>query len=298
VDLTARKLILDLLTTVRRGAMPVRALVEAGELFGFAANNVRVSLSKLTSEGRVDRDERGRYRLARTTAVLAQRLRGWRRLEEQRRAWRGGFIAVHRSRRGRGAVRARSDRALELLGFRELERGLHVRPDNLVGGVAGARERYAALAAGGGAAAASEPQDGTLVYGMLDLDPATRARAEGLWVPDVLFAGYRHWVERLAASRDRLPSLSPEAAMVETFLVGGGAVRHLQFDPLLPVELLDPKPRQDLIEAMRSYDELGRLQWAPFLNRHEVPSFRARDGWRARVGEIPDATLEGMRIEC
>ena len=57
MDLTARKLILDLLTTVRRGAMPVRALVEAGELFGFAANNTRVSLSKLTSEGRVDRVE-------------------------------------------------------------------------------------------------------------------------------------------------------------------------------------------------------------------------------------------------
>lgn len=298
MDLTARKLILDLLTTVRRGAMPVRALVEAGELFGFAANNVRVSLSKLTAEGRVDRDERGRYRLAPATAALAQRLRSWRRLEEQQRAWRGGWIAVHRSKRGRGAARARSDRALALLGFRELERGLHVRPDNLVGGVAGARERYLALAAGGRESSAPEPDDATLVYGMVDLDAPTRGRAEGLWVPDVLFAGYRHWVERLAASRDRLASLSPQAAMVETFRVGGAAVRHLQFDPLLPVELLDPKPRQDLIAAMRSYDELGRLQWAPFLDRHEVPSFRARDGWRAGVSEIPDAALEGMRIEC
>lgn len=85
--------------------------------------------------------------------------------------------------------------------------------------------------------------------------------------------------------------------MVETFVVGGGAVRHLHFDPLLPVQLLDPKPRQALVAAARNYDELGRLQWAPFMAKHDVPNFGARDGWRSQLGEIPEATWEGMQRE-
>ena len=34
---TAKSLVLDLLSTLQRGTMPVRALVDAGALFGLAA---------------------------------------------------------------------------------------------------------------------------------------------------------------------------------------------------------------------------------------------------------------------
>ena len=54
-----RSLVLDLLSTLRRGSMPVRALVEAAALFGIAENSLRVSLARLLAEGRVARDRRG-----------------------------------------------------------------------------------------------------------------------------------------------------------------------------------------------------------------------------------------------
>ena len=60
---TARSFILDLLSTLRSGSMPVAALVEAGGLFGIAENNVRVALTRMRSSGQVERDARGRYRL-------------------------------------------------------------------------------------------------------------------------------------------------------------------------------------------------------------------------------------------
>ena len=85
MNLTTRTVILDLLSTLRTGAMPVRALVEAGNLIGFAENNIRVSLSKLYAEGRVARDERGRYRLSPDTKSLSRQLRQWRKLEEGHR---------------------------------------------------------------------------------------------------------------------------------------------------------------------------------------------------------------------
>ena len=54
---TARSLILDLLSTLRRGTMPVRALVEAGALLGIEENNIRVSLARLYASHRIERDE-------------------------------------------------------------------------------------------------------------------------------------------------------------------------------------------------------------------------------------------------
>ena len=74
---TARSLVLDLLSTLRRGSMPVRALVEAGTLLGIEENNVRVSLARLYTSGRVERDERGRYRLGPAVAAISGRLRSW-----------------------------------------------------------------------------------------------------------------------------------------------------------------------------------------------------------------------------
>ena len=114
MDLTARTLILDLLSTLRNGAMPVRALIEAGDLFRFADNNIRVSLSKLYAEARVARDERGSYRLSQDTQALSLELRRWRRLEERQRAWKGDWVAIHCPRLGRGSARRRRERALKL----------------------------------------------------------------------------------------------------------------------------------------------------------------------------------------
>ena len=59
---TARSLILDLLSTLRRGTMPVRALVEAGALLGIAENNIRVSLARLYATHRHDRADPARNR--------------------------------------------------------------------------------------------------------------------------------------------------------------------------------------------------------------------------------------------
>jgi len=68
VEPSAKSVILDLLSTLRRGSMPVRALIEAGALFGFSGNHVRVTLARLRRSGLVERDERGRYRLGASAA--------------------------------------------------------------------------------------------------------------------------------------------------------------------------------------------------------------------------------------
>jgi len=273
---TARSLILDLLSTLRRGTMPVRALVEAGELLGIAENNIRVSLARLYASGRVERDERGRYRLGPAVAAMSGQLRSWRRLTERACPWNGAWIAVHQTKLGRGPARRRRDRALALLGFRDLEAGLAVRPDNLTGGVAFARTRLAELTSTDDESARSGA-DGTAndgvgrVFQISQLDATSELAARSLWDADRLATEAKASTERLRESAQQIHRLTTGEAMVETFMLGGGVLRQLVRHPLLPEEILDPKPLDALLQEMKRYDELGRACWAEFLAGHSVP---------------------------
>jgi len=262
-----KSLILDLLATLppRPGsAMPVRALVEAGAIFGLAENSVRVALTRLCAQGRVERDERGRYRQGRGVAAVSDEIRSWRRLDERVVAWRGGWIAVQPAAVGRGAARARSEQAMRLLGFRPLTEALRVRPDNLAGGIDEARERLASLGLA----------PGSLVAGLSDLDRATEARARGLWEPEELADAQRAGRRALAESRARLAAAPVEEAMAETFLLGGEMIRRLVLDPLLPGEIAPTDARDALLDAMNDYDAFGRACWSAFMERHEAPHRR------------------------
>jgi phenylacetic acid degradation operon negative regulatory protein len=264
---TARSLILDLLSTLRVGTMPVRALVEAGALMGIEENNIRVSLARLYASNRIARDERGRYRLGPAVAAISGQLKSWRELGSRARVWKGDWLAVHQPRLGRGPARRRRERALNLMGFRELETGFSLRPDNLRGGLAGVRTELIGLATG------SQADDCVLgrAFIVRDLDSSSDLEVRSLWDTAAIAREAHDSIELIRESESRLAAIPPEEAMSETFLVGGHVLRQLMRHPLLPPEILEPEPLADLIAAMKRYDKLGRDAWARFLARHEVP---------------------------
>jgi phenylacetic acid degradation operon negative regulatory protein len=257
-----RSLILDLLSTLRGGSMPVAALVAAGALFELAENSMRVAVARLLAGGQLERDERGRYRLGAGAEPVDRRVRAWRRIEERTRRWDGGWIGVlaapGSARRRRGE--SPGARARRLLGFAPLEGGLALRPDNLRGGVAETREDLEALGL----------EEGALVFGIDEFDPVTDARARGLWDAAGLAEGYARSLRDLESSAAQLPRLGEAEAMVESFLLGGRVIRQLVLDPLLPDPVAPCGERRALVEALRRYDRLGRRAWAPFLERHGV----------------------------
>ena len=261
---TAKTLILDLLGTLRQGsAMPIAALVEVGETFGIGGNALRVAVARLTASGRIVRDERGRYRLGERVRAVGRRVRSWRDLANRTRPWRGGWVSVHAAPTGRAAHRHRV-RALRLFGFTHLRGELWVRPDNLTERVGAVRDELRALGL---------PEE-DIVAGLHELDAATEQRARGLWEVASLRHGYRRSLADLESSRARLPRLSVEDAMVESFLLGGRVVRELVLDPLLPDEICPGDERRALVECLRDYDRAGRLTWTALLERWDVPSLR------------------------
>jgi phenylacetic acid degradation operon negative regulatory protein len=264
---TARSLVLDLLSTLRRGTMPVRALVEAGTILGIEENNIRVSVARLYASHRIERDERGRYRLGPAVAAMGGRLQNWRKLDSATRVWNGHWIAVHQSKLGRGPDRRGRERSLDLMGFRELETGFFLRPDNLKGGIGETRTRLVALVQIPGLQKCPIGR----VFAVSNLDPTSDLEARSLWDTNAIAHEDREACASLRESEVRLTRLSNDEAMAESFLVGGRVLRQLARHPLLPAEILPPAPLADLIAAMKHYDELGRGAWATFLSRHDVP---------------------------
>jgi phenylacetic acid degradation operon negative regulatory protein len=254
---TPKSLILDLLSTLRRDAMPVRALVAAAELFGIAENSLRVALARLVASGTVERDERGLYRMGPRAAAVQSHVVAWRRTQDRVVEWRGGWVGVLRGAlpRSERALGRRAARALRFLGFRPLDAGLDVRPDNLSGGVQALREQLRALGLDAGAP----------VFGLSGLDSETEARARGLWDPSGLSASHRQARVDLERSAGRLADLAPREAMRESFLLGGRVIRQLALDPLLPDQIAPAAERRALVETMLDYDRLGRALWAGFM---------------------------------
>ncbi len=267
MSIGARSLILDLLATLKPGAvMPVGVLVEAGRLFGISDNNVRVSAARLLACGQIARDERGAYRLGEESQPIGKRVRSWRDLDRRTRTWSGGWVAVFSSgsARSRGVGRQRQ-RALRLLGFRELRGGLWVRPDNLAASLEQVRAELRALGL---------PVD-DLVCALRDLDAPSVAVTRRLWDVEALRSQYRSLCAEIEQGAKRIGAMATDEAMVESFVLGGRALRQLVRDPLLPDEMCPSVERNALLAAMREYDCLGRLAWAEMLKRWGVPYLRA-----------------------
>jgi phenylacetic acid degradation operon negative regulatory protein len=251
--LTAKSIVLDLLSAARPRQVSARELIAACRLFGVGENSVRVALARLSAAGTVDATARGAYRIGAAGLSLTRQVVAWRDVERRVRRWDGGWVCVASAelrRSDRVGLRRRT-RALRLLGLRELVRGLELRPDNLDGGVAAVRDRLHALGL----------EREAMVFRADGFDHGREARARALWDGEALSAGYRRRRARLVGWMARRERLSPEAAARESFLLGGEAIRHILFDPLLPAPLLDVGARRAFVTVALRFDAVGRRVW-------------------------------------
>lgn len=254
----ARRLILNLLGVAEKGVLSVGEAVRACALFGISENSVRVTLARLTQADLVEIVERGAYRLGPDWRRIGEDIAAWRTIEERLAPWTGQWIAVSTGglpRSDRKVLRARA-RALSMLGMRELDHGLYIRPDNFVGGVGAVRDRLTGLGLGEDAA----------VFRAVDFDQLRQKRAIGLWESEVLAAGYRDGVARLDKWLRGAAKLPLDVAARESFLLGDDAIRRIIFDPMLPAPLVDQTARHTFVDAVKRFDDGGRRIWAEFLS--------------------------------
>jgi phenylacetic acid degradation operon negative regulatory protein len=251
--LTAKTLILDLLLAIEGEPLSAREAISGAALLGIRENNVRIALMRLSAEGLIEAVDRGVYRLSGAAHELAGEVATWRSIESRTRAWSGGWLVVHSGplgRSDRSRTKART-RALDMLGFRALEPGLEVRPDNIETDIDAVRARLVKLGLEADAA----------VFVASQFDAARSARIATLWDGAALNAAYRTLRRDLLAWLQRAARLEPDVAAREALLMGRKAIRQVVFDPLLPAPMVDVDARHTFFDTVRAYDRAGQAIW-------------------------------------
>ena len=284
MKIKAKNLILDLLLATPGQCLPAREAITSCALFGISENSARVTLARLTAEGLIEAAERGLYRLSAKAHELADEVATWRSAEQRVRDWNGGYLVVHIGplKKGDRSLVRRRQRALDMLGFRGLEPGLLLRPDNIEDSIGAVRKRLIALGLEREAA----------VFIAQDFDATRSARIKRLWDGKALNAAYRNLGKQLNAWLARAHLLEPEAAARESFLLGGKAIRQVVFDPLLPSPMVDAEARHAFVETVRRFDAAGQAIWRRLRLPLDTSSFlepkrSARAQARATIEKAP-----------
>jgi len=271
---TPRSMVLDLLRVAAPNEVSVRALVDVGGMFGLEGNATRVALTRLISRGLVEPARRGWYRLAASAQPVNELVEEWRLGERRMTKWRGDWLAVWQPRVASRSAQARSVGALERLGFVAGPKPLWLRPNNLAPRVDGTRRRLVQLGLA----------DDAEVFVMSELSTTLAEQIGGSWPAKTIRARLRKTAADLRRSAARINSLSHERALVETFMLGGAAIRWLSVDPLLPEELLNGDDRRALTQQMLAYDKLGRDLWRQSIDRARLNATPSHLGVFAQEG--------------
>lgn len=231
--------------------LPTRSLVATAELLGVAPGTARVAISRMVAAGELEATADG-YRLV-GRPLLARQSRQSLSRSGPSASWDGGWRLVVVTGEGRPAgERVELRAALGALRFAELREGVWLRPDNLPVGVLRDAE---ALVQARCSAFATRPEE-----------PA--ALAGSLWDLDGWFARAEQLRADLARVGPRLVA-GDHTALAEGFVVSAAVLRHLQADPLLPVELCPAGwPGSALRSAHLDYDDAFRGALTTWLRAH------------------------------
>lgn len=263
-DISARALILSLLSTVDVDRQPIGHLVSAGALFGIEQVAIRVAATRLVKAGLLESPDRGIYSPGPKSKALTRRVQQWRDVPGRIRDWSGNWLVClthHMGRADRKQLRER-ERALMLSGYREAPQGMWVRPANISRALDELHDDLVSIGAG---------EDIMLVEAS-GFAAGLAKEWETLWSADALSASYKAAIADMTKSLPRLKTLSSAEAARESLLIGQAVIRTINFDPLLPPALADQALFLEMVATMKRYNEAGKACWADYQNAVETGS--------------------------
>lgn len=252
-DVSARALVLSLMSSTDAAPQAIGQLIDAAALFGIEAATLRVAVTRLMKDGLLESPERGIYSPGPKAQALMRRVQQWEHVADRVVDWNGDWLVAltrHLGRSDRKQLRAR-ERALALFGYQQTEEGFWVRPANLSGSLDQHRAGLTDIGA----------DEDIILMRAADMAMARPQDWAGLWSPEALSQSYARAIETMEASLARLDRLELDEAARETLLVGQPVIRAINFDPLLPPELGDQAGFLRMAEKMRAYNRVGQACW-------------------------------------
>jgi len=261
-DVSARALVLSLMSSAFHVPQSIARLIRAGELFGIEAATLRVAVTRLLKEGLLESPDRGVYQPGPQSRALTRRVRGWKDVARRLVPWNGDWLIAltdHLGRTDRKQLRAR-ERSLALSGYQQATTGFWVRPANLAGALADHRSDLTAIGA----------DEDVILLRATGIAMEPLPDWPSLWSSQALARSYEKAIAAMTASLARLPGLSPDAAARETLLIGQAVIRTINFDPLLPPEFGNQQQFLQMVETMVRYNEAGRKCWLAYYAASET----------------------------
>lgn len=245
--LTARSVLLSVLLGTEPPRLPVSLLVSTTTLFGIAEGTTRTALSRMASSGELTADD-GWYAIS-DPRLLERQSRQSQSRRGATRSWHHRWIQLVVVAEGRRPADERAALRVHLQRARmgELREGVWLRPDNL--------DLSPAIA--------SHPQLAS--FSVEPHDP--HALVDHLWDLDAWAGTANHLTDQITQLTPALEA-NDLTVLAEGFVLSAAVLRHLQADPLLPAELLDPTwPGPRLRQAYDRYDSAYRTVLRSWFDR-------------------------------
>lgn len=260
--LNVRHLVIDLLIASDGAALTIRQLLLAANLFEFSDNSIRVAVTRLSSDGIIESAGRGKYQFTAQWQRWANDMCKRKQEMQPIRPWTQDYLAVFTGALGRVNRTAlkRRERALRQYGFRELETGLFVRPDNLAQIF---EETFSQLQTNG-----LEPE--AVMFRMSHIDDNTGQKITNLWHSETLNQTYSSISHKIQVWLAQVNQCDVEQAARESLLLGRQAIPLLTHDPLLPPPFIDENSRNQFVRDVQQLDQVGQQLWQQFYALAQV----------------------------
>ncbi|CAM4257671.1 hypothetical protein F901_02525 [Acinetobacter dispersus] len=256
VKMNARDLIIDLLLGLQGRAISIKQIIIAARLFEISENSIRVAVTRLSSDGVIEAIERGVYQFSLQSHEWANVMLNRKHGIKQTKVWGNQYLAVFTGELGRVDRTAlnRRERALKHFGFKELEQGIYIRPDNLV---ITFDQLISELKTSGLENSAKICQIGHFDAHTLVLIPT-------LWPTQTLNLNYEKYSQMIQKWLSTVDQLSLEDAARESLLLGRQTISLLMNDPLLPEGFVDVQLREQFAQSVQQLDQTGLDAWQKF----------------------------------
>ena len=258
--LNAKSFIIDLFLASGGQNLSIKQLVNAAHILNISENNTRVAVTRLCNENMIISISRGLYKLSHDAenwgALFIHRQQNL----PNTHVWNQKYLAVftsHLGRTDRTALNQR-EKALKHVGFRELETGLFIRPDNLTLNLEELRLRLIQQGLGAEAKFMQISQ----------FDQSTQQKIPSLWNIQKLNQTYEKYSSQLRQWLENYQSMDSIHLARESFLLGRETIALMLTDPLLPEPFVNTALRNDFFNAVISLDRIGQKAWQ-LLNQEE-----------------------------
>ncbi len=258
----ARTLVMDLLFADPHATVTIRQFLQAGALFDINENNIRVALTRLSSDQLIKSVKRGEYSLTSKAKEISEPIAHRSNSPRQVRPWTGHYLAVHTGllgRSDRGALTKR-ERTLHLNGFREFQPDLFIRPDNLAEDLESTRKRLVATGLDKRAP----------VFIIQTIDQDHQKAITRIWDKKALEQKYQKMSKRIQVWLAQVDMLELDVAARESLLIGREAIPMMMTDPLLPEPFVDTALQETFFNDVIHLNRVGHELWKQFAETHIV----------------------------